>query len=155
MKKEEITSNTNTKDKSSETEKKEPVSYSTNDRETAKKGNSGVFAYINDSGRKSAPEYYVSYWIIDFDQGFVYSFTDGNGDETCDRTKIDYGDLNEYVKTTWHDGSDVWSYGLHFKYKNQPSILIVEDNDHFEYELSTTNLNNALKIRDSKKIIDY
>ena len=87
-----------------------PVFYSTNDYETAKQGNSGVFAY------KSTGSSYDIYWIIDFDEGYVYWFTDGNGDSTCDRLKIDSGTLNDKVIITYHDGSDEWSYSLHFKY---------------------------------------
>lgn len=126
-----------------------PVSYSTNDLETAKNGNSGVFSYVNRGSN------YYTYWIIDFDEGYVYSFTEGNGNEMCDRTVIDSGDLNSVLIITYHDGDDEWSYGLHFRYKNQPSVLIVEDNDYFETEYATADLADALKIRDSKTIKDY
>lgn len=125
------------------------LSYSTNDRDTAKKGNSGVFSY------KKAGNSYDIYYIIDFDEGYVYRFTDGNGDETCDRLKIESGDLNDVLIVTYHDGTDTWQNGLHFKYKNQPDTLILEDDDHFEYKFTTTTLSNALSKRDSKRIIDY
>lgn len=125
------------------------VSYSTNDRETAKNGNSGVFAYKNIGGT------YDIYWIIDFDEGYVYYFTDGNGDASCHRLKIDSGDLNSVLIITYHDGDDVWSYGLHFNWKNQPDTLILQDNNGFETKFVTTNLSKALEIRDSKTIIDY
>lgn len=125
------------------------VIYSTNDYETAKNGNSGVFSYVNRGSN------YYTYWIIDFDEGYVYNFTDGNGSETCDRTAIESGDLNDVLITTYHDGNDTWSYGLHFHYKNHPSTLIVQDNDGFEWGCSTTDLSNALDIRDSKIIQDY
>lgn len=126
------------------------VSYSTNDLETAKKGNSGVFSYKNRGGS------YDIYYIIDFDEGYVYYFLDGNDDDaSCDRVKIDSGDLNSVLIITYHDGSDTWSYGLHFKWKNQPDHLVLEDNDHFEYDFYTTNLNDALAIRNGRKIIDY
>ena len=98
---------------------------------------------------------YEIYYIIDFDEGYVYSFTEGNGNDTCDRLKIESGDLNDVVVITYHDSGDEWSYGLHFKYKNQPDHLIMEDNDYFEYDYYSTNLDNALKIRDSKTIHDY
>ena len=126
-----------------------PVSYSTNDLETAKNGNSGVFSYVSRGSN------YYTYWIIDFDESYVYSFTEGNGNEMCDRTVIDSGDLNSVLIITYHDGDDEWSYGLHFRYKNQPSVLIVEDNDYFETEYATADLADALKIRDSKTIKDY
>jgi len=125
------------------------VSYSTNDQDTAKKGNSGVFSYKSRGGT------YDIYYIIDFDEGYVYYFCDGNGDTTCDRLKIDSGDLNDVLIITYHDGSDVWSYGLHFKWKNQPDHLIVQDNDGFEYDFFTTTLSNALSLQKSKTIVDY
>ncbi len=127
----------------------EPVSYSTNTQEQAKKGNTGVFAY------KKSGSSYDQYYIIDFDEGYVYYFTDGNGSETCERLKIDEGDLNSVIIVTYHDGGTIWQNGLHFKWKNQPETLILEDSDHFEYEFRTTNLNSALSLRNSKTIKDY
>lgn len=126
-----------------------PVFYSTNDYETAKQGNSGVFSYKSTGGS------YDIYWIIDFDEGYVYRFTDGNGDSTCDRLKIDSGTLNDKVIITYHDGSDEWSYSLHFKYVDHPETLIMVDNDGFDYKYATTDLNNAISIRDTKTINDY
>ena len=125
------------------------VSYSTNDYETAKNGNSGVFSYVS-----RGPSYDI-YWIIDFDEGYVYYFTDGNGDEGCDKVKMESGDLNDVLIITYHDGGDTWSYGLHFHYKNQPSKLIMQDNDGFEYEYTTTDLAKALELRASKTIHEY
>ena len=126
-----------------------PVFYSTNDYETAKQGNSGVFSYKSTGGS------YDIYWIIDFDEGYVYWFTDGNGDSTCDRLKIDSGTLNDKVIITYHDGSDEWSYSLHFKYVDHPETLIMVDNDGFDYKYATTDLNDAISIRDTKTINDY
>lgn len=97
--------------------------YSTNDYETAKKGNSGVFSYKNKGGS------YDVYWIIDFDEGFVYYFTEGNGESTCDKLKIVSGTLNDKIKVTWHDGGDQWSWHLHFKYVNSPVTLVVNDHN--------------------------
>lgn len=127
----------------------EPVYYSTNDKDTAKKGNSGMFAY------KSIGGTYDNYWIIDFDEGYVYWFSYGNGETSCDRVKIVSGDLNDVLIITYHDGNTVWSYGLHFKWKNQPDTLILQDNDGFEIKYYTTDLSDALEIRDSMTIVDY
>ena len=125
------------------------VSYSTNTKATAKNGNTGVYAY------KSIGGSYDIYWIVDFDEGYVYWFTDGNGDGQCDRLKIESGDLNSVLIITYHDGGDEWSYGLHFKYKNQPDHLIMQDNDGFEYDYYPTNLSSALSIKKTKTIVDY
>ncbi len=127
----------------------QPVFYSSNDYETAKKGDTGVFSY------KSAGKSYDIYWIIDFDKGYVYYFTEGNGESSCDRLKIESGTLNDKVIITYHDGGDEWSYSLHFNYINHPETLIMVDNDGFDYKYSTTSLDKALSLRDAKSIKDY
>ncbi len=134
---------------SSEDASSGPVYYSTNGQETAKNGNSGVFSYI---GRRGT---YDLYYIIDFDGGYVYYFSEGMGDTTCDRVKIVSGDLNHELAITWHDGDSVWSYKLYFKQKNQPGTLILQDNDGFKSEYEATELSEALSLRDSKRIVDY
>lgn len=125
------------------------VFYSTNDSDTARQGNSGVFAYKSSGGS------YSIYWIIDFDEGYVYYFIEGNGDSTCDRLKIESGTLNDMVIITYHDGGEEWSNCLHFKWVNHPETLIMQDNDGFEYDYSYTNLEDALNLRSTKTIIDY
>ena len=129
--------------------KSDAVSFSTNDMKTAKKGNSGVFSY------KSLGGIYDIYLIIDFDENYVYYFTDGNENGICDRLKIESGNLNSVLIITYHDGGSVWSNGLHFKWRNQPDHLILQDNDGFEYSFYPTSLDKALKIRDERKIVDY
>lgn len=140
---------TSTKPPAITTTETQSLYYSTNDKETAKDGNTSVYSYKSKGGK------YNIYYIIDFDEGYVYRFIEGNGDETCDRLKIESGDLNKGIIVTYHDGDDVWSNGLHFKRQKTVEILILEDNDHFETEFYCTNLNDALKLRDKKKIIDY
>lgn|GEM_PF-1273931 len=76
------------------TEKPRAVYYSTNDYETVKKGNTGVYSYKNTYGS------YDVYWIIDFNEGYVYWFTDGNGETYCDKVKIDSGTLNDKITVT-------------------------------------------------------
>lgn len=133
----------------SESEETRPVFYSTNDYETAKKGNTGVFSYKNKSGS------YDIYWIIDFEEGYVYWFTEGNGESTCDRVKIVSGDLNDRITVTWHDGGDQWSWYLHFKYVNHPETLVINDHNGFATEFTTTDLDDALALRATKSIKDY
>lgn len=125
------------------------VFYSTNDYETAKKGNTGVFSYIKRGGS------YDIYYVIDFDEGYVYYFTDGNGEDSCDRLKIESGDLNSNITITYHDDGTEWSYEIHFKYVNHPETLIMVDNDGSEWKYTTTNLDDALIIRNTKNIKDY
>ena len=123
--------------------------HSSNNRSIAKKGNSGVYAYRSKGGS------YYTYYIIDFDEGYVYYFADGNGDQSCDKIKIDSGDLNNGLQITYHDGNQKWSNWLHFKWKNQPEIMIVLDDDYFEWSFYETSLSNALSIKSMKKIVNY
>lgn len=126
-----------------------PVYYSTNTQATVDNGNTGVYSYKNKGGS------YDNYWIIDFDKGYVYNFLDGNGDEHCERLKIESGDLNSVLIITYHDGGLTWSYGLHFKYVDHPEHLILQDNNGFEYDFYPTNLSKALVVRGEKTIKDY
>ena len=125
------------------------INHSSNDRDVAKKGSSGVYAYRSKGG-----SYYI-YYIINFDEGYVYRFIDGNGEQSCDKVKIDSGDLNNGLQITYHDGDQNWSNWLHFKWKNQPDNLILLDDDFFEYTFYETSLSDALKIKNSKTIVNY
>lgn len=129
-----------------EPEKPSPVFYSTNDYEMAKRGNTGVFSYKSKSGS------YDVYWIIDFDAGYVYFFTDGNGENFCDKVKIVSGHLNDKVTITWTDGGDEATWYLHFKYVNSPVTLVVNDHLGITTEFKTTDLGDALSIRNTKTI---
>ena len=68
---------------------------------------------------------------------------------------MDSGTLNDVLIITYHDGGDEWSYGLHFKWKNQPDDLVVQDEYGFEYDFYTTDLEDALKCRSTKTIVTY
>lgn len=131
-----------------EPEKPKAVSYSTNDYETAKKGNTGVFSYKNTSS-------YDVYWIIDLDEGYVYFFTDGNGEIYCDKVKIVSGTLNDSMMITWDYGSEECSWYLHFKYVDHPETLVIYDHLGVVTEFTTTNLEEALKLREAKEILEY
>lgn len=120
--------------------------YTTNDKKTAEEGATGKYAYVKKNNS------YNIYWIIDFDEGYVYYFTEGNGEETCEKTKIKSGDLNNGVELSYKDSSNSWVKYMHFKYKNHPLKLIIIDNDYFDYEYSTTSLEDALKLMNSKTI---
>lgn len=127
-------------------EVKESVSYSTNDSNAVKLGNQGVYAYKRTGNRE-----YDIFYIIDFDEGYVYYFIDGSiGDLSCSKWKIKSGTLNDVLIYIINDGGEVYFEGLHFKWKNQPDHLILEDNDHFEYDFYTTNLSSTLAIKNSR-----
>ena len=118
--------------------------YTTNSDDKAKDGNSGKYAYV-----KKGKNYDI-YWIIDFEKGYVYDFSEGNGDTQYEKIKIKSGNLNDGLKLSYKDSSNAWAKNLHFKYKNKPHSFIIIDNDGFEYNLTTTSLENALKLMESK-----
>ena len=147
---------TTSEDTTSEEDLKEPsnpssVFYSTNDYETAKKGNTGVFAY-----KKRNTDCDV-YWIVDLDEGYAYNFFDGDGGSSvCDKYKISSGNLNDSITLNINDAGYKVTWYLHFKYKNAPETLIL--NEHLglgPIEFSTTNLETALSLRDKKTIKEY
>ena len=131
------------------TPKPEREYYSTNSKDTVKEGNKGVYAY------SSIGKNYTIYLIIDFDEGYVYRFIEGNGDAICDKVKIVSGDLNSYVLITYHDGNDKWSYGIRFAWKRQPGHVILQEETGFETDFYPTDLDDALKLRDNKEIVKY
>jgi hypothetical protein len=138
---EEVTNNT--------TAETDAVYYSTNTLETVKDGNKGKYAYKKKGGS------YDRYFIIDFDEGYIYSFNYGDGNEDGDKVAIDSGDLNSTVLATYNLDGDLATYGFPFDYANNPDLLIVEDNNHFETECIPTSIDDALSIRDTMNITDY
>lgn len=143
-------STTTTTSTSASTSSKEnaTIYYSTNDKNTVKNGNKGVYTY------KSSGGVYDVYYVIDFDTGWVYFFTDGNDTTQGDKTKIVSGDLNNVLIATYYDGETKWSYGFHFKWKNQPDHLVLQDQDGFEYDYYATSLESALKIMGKRTFSD-
>ena len=128
---------------------KRSVYYSTNDENSVKNGNQGIYSYIN-KGKA-----YSTYLIIDIDGGYVYTCAEGNGDESCWKSKITSGNLNTVLIVTLYDSGKEFQEGYHFKYVNNPSQLILEDNDHFETTFTPTDIDYALKLRDSRRHVDF
>lgn len=124
------------------------ISYhSSQDRDIAKQGNSGIYAYRNRGGSN------YKYYVIDFDNGYVYFFS--NDESSAMAARIVSGDLNSYILLKYKDSGIIWEEALCFKYKYSPEILILQDNDGFSWEFYTENVNEAVRILNTKTIIDY
>lgn len=124
------------------------VSYhSSHSREIAKQGNSGIYAYRSRGG-----SYYI-YYVIDFENGYVYRFRDD--EDTCMAAKIVSGDLNSYVLLKYKDSSGIWENALCFKYKTLPDTLILQDHNGFKTEFYTEDVNDAVTLLKTKKRYDY
>lgn len=134
---------------SSTTSKADSVYYSSNNENTVKNGNTGVYAYKSRGGS------YDQYYVIDFDNGRAYAFFDGNGDGEGYQYKIESGSFNDIVILSFDDGYDSWNEGLHFKYVNHPDHLIMQDSHGFEYDFYPTGLDAALKLKDTKSMMGY
>ena len=132
---------------SSTASKTDSVYYSTNNDNTVKNGNSGVYAY------KSRGNSYDQYYVIDFDNDRAYAFFDGNGSSEGYQYKIESGSFNYVVVLLFDDGADSWKEGLHFKYVNQPVHLIMQDSYGFEYDFYPTGLDAALKLKGTKSMM--
>lgn len=122
------------------------VSFSTNTKDTYKNGNAGIYAY------KSYGERYDNYWIIDFDEGYVYSFTDGLDDNSCAKLAIESGDLNSTLTFSFHEDGKAYQWCAFFKWKRQPDHLVIVDDDNFDYDYYSVDLSKALQIRNQKEI---
>lgn len=128
--------------------KPKSVFYSTNTEDTVKNGNSGVYAYKSKGGDCE------EYWIIDFDEGYLYCFENKSDDSSCSRFKIDSGDLNSHVSFTYHFPNENCEMAAHFKWAKQPDHLVIYVSDELQYDYYYTNLSNALEIRNRKTIKD-
>lgn len=132
------------------TESAQSFDYTTNGSKTYKDGNQGIYAY-----RQNAGSYY-NYWIIDFNEGYVYSFSDGNGSKSGEKARITSGDLSNKLVVTYQDGDEVWSHNFYFKNKNQPSVIIFEIEDGYDWHVdcNSTDLKKALELMNLKRITD-
>ena len=122
--------------------------YTTNDDKTAASGKKGKYSYV-----KKGKAYDI-YWLIDFDKGYVYNFTERNEDNSCEKVKIKSGDLNNGLKLSYKDSDNEWAKSLHFKYKDQPYKLIIVDNDNFTYEYETTSLEDTLNLMKNREFYE-
>lgn len=109
---------------------------------------SGRFAYKSKGGS------YEEYWIIDFDEGYLYCFSNKADDSSCLKFEIDSGDLNSYVSFTYHFENQNYEMAAHFKWVRQPDHLVIYVSDKLQYDYYYTDLYKALAIRDRKTIKD-
>lgn len=142
--------NSSIEEKSDTSTSSNSVFYSTNSKDTVKNGNSGVYAY------KDKNTNYHNYWIVDFDQGYVYRFIDDDSiSMDCDKLKIESGNLNEYVLFAYHLSEGTFYNALNFKYVNNPEHLILQDEDGYDWDFYPTDLSDARRIMSRKTIIEY
>ena len=116
---------------------------STNDEETAKLGNSGKFSYM-----RKAPQY-EQYYLIDFDEGVVYSFHYEQGYVDGTEYTIESGDLNNglYIMYDSDDDENDFTDVLHFHYVNNPAVLI-ENHNGAETKYNAASIDSALKLKE-------
>lgn len=134
----------------SSSESDREFSYTTNGRDTYKAGNSGVYAYRSRGGT------YYTYYIVDFDAGYVYWFQDGNGDGTYRQADIISGDLNNGLRITFNAAGSSWSENLSFRWSKQPDHLVMTDlsdpNHPWQFDYYNTDLDDALDIMSERTL---
>lgn len=116
---------------------------STNDEETAKLGNSGKFAYM-----RRAPQY-EQYYLIEFDEGVVYSFHYEQGYVDGTEYTIESGDLNNglYIMYDSDDDENDFTDVLYFHYVNNPAVLI-ENHNGAETKYNAASIDDAIEIKE-------
>ena len=134
----------------SATEANDGLYYTSNGDDDYKDGDHGVYAYSRNAGS------YNIYIIIDFDEGYIYYFCHGNGDEICDRCEIDSGDLNSLCFFIYHfdDDEDVL-YAVCWSRTRQPNHLLFQSEYGESWDYYPEDLDYAISLRDSKEIVDY
>ena len=125
------------------------IYYSSNSKDTYKDGNTGVYSYSRNAGS------YEIYIIIDFDEGYVYYFCEGNGDDIVDRLEIDSGDLNSLCFYYYHYDDESVCYAVNWAFQRQPNHLVLQDEFGGSWDYYPTDLDKAISLRDSKEVVDY
>ena len=67
---------------------------------------------------------------------------------------IDHGDLNDILFCYLHDGDDTILLGFNFAWKRRPEHLIMQDEYGNDWDYYTTDLEDALALRDTKEICE-
>ena len=93
---------------------------------------------------RKAPQY-EQYYLIDFDEGVVYSFHYEQGYVDGTEYTIDSGDLNNGLKAIYNDGE--FTIVIHFHYVNNPAVLI-EYVDGEETKYSATSIDDVLELKE-------
>ena len=124
------------------------VYYSSNLKDTVKNGNSGIYSY-----RDIGPYAHV-YWLIDFDEGYIYHFTDDKNNKETNKFKIESGTLNNRVTISYQlNGSFVNEY-FYFGHTKQYDCLVYQDKTGVSYSFAPTSLVEAQELLDAKMTIN-
>ncbi len=110
--------------------------------EEASDGNSGIYAYKF----KNNTNPYI-YYIIDFNEGFVYRFYNKDYSNGSEKAKIVSGTLNDRMTFSYYDsGASLrWTNAIYFRYVGIHTSAYYEDHDGFQFELEPTSLETALE----------
>ena len=127
------------------------LEYTTNDSESVKNGNSGLFAYRLLEPNVKCKEYL----IVDVDNGYAFFWQDDlltSGFYA--RYKIESGDLNSGLSILGYPSEK--EYRMYLKCRNQfnPEVLDGTDSDGDKFELVSMNLKDAQKLQNKRKLMD-
>ena len=135
--------------KAVETTKAAPAyDYSTKSKSEITKGESGIYSYENVGSN------YTQHFIIDFDKGVVYYFTDQSYDSTATMGKIVSGTLNSQMIYRFSDYGNSWYECICFTRKNIPYNAIWSNSSGLSLQLSPCSLKRAQSLLATKNIMD-
>lgn len=110
--------------------------------------NSEVYSFVTDG------DYAATYYIVDFNNDCVFSFYADENDDTCFALPIEEGDLSSGLRGSISDGYSMIPFTMRYKEEKKTDRVIMTFEDAYDVELVATNLDEALAIKESKKIVE-
>lgn len=109
--------------------------------------NSKLYAYMTDGDSG------LTYYLVDFENKCIFMFYADEDNDTCFALPIEEGNLKTGINGSVSDGYSAIPFTMHCKDENQTDRVILTMEDAYDIELVETDIEEALKIKESKTII--
>ena len=126
---------------------KKELDFTNNDEEKALQGDSGLFAYSNIETTGT-----YAYIIIDFDNKYVFYFSDDEEDEYYEQFTIESGNLRDGVECSAYYPDATITWNVKFRGENNPNEIEIKTSTGKSAWVRRTNLNDALELLKTKKL---
>ena len=125
------------------------LDFTNNDELKALEGNAGMYAYAisEKSGEKA-------YYVFDFDKGYVYYFTDKEGEESYSRYLIESGNLKDGAVCKVYNPTDTVTWNVRFRGTENINEIEVLTSLGEKNWVQRSNLNKALALMNGKYLLD-
>lgn len=107
-----------------------------------------VYAFTTEEGD------FASYYVIDFEQGYIYMFHADEYDDSCFALPIEAGNLEDGLTASISDGYSMVPFTMHYKDANQTERVVMTIEGAYEVELVATSLEEALMVKEGKTIVE-